>query len=94
MADGTYVYWAERSSGVVLTGFDAETAMLPVRYVSLTNTRWKRQSAESAYGHCGPTVIAGWSDREMTMSMSDFKSYFARFEELFVSEEESVAVKL
>ncbi len=53
-----------------------------------------RLSAEAAYGHCGPAVQANWNDRELTVTMADFKSYFAHFEDMFASDEEAVAVKL
>ncbi len=94
MDDGTVVYWGERRAGVALMTVDAKNAMRVVRYVSLTDSRWSRLSAEAAYGHCGPAVSANWNDQELTVTMADFKSYFTRFEELFASDEEAVAVKL
>ncbi|TDJ37772.1 MAG: hypothetical protein E2O54_14275 [Gammaproteobacteria bacterium] len=94
MEDGTVVHWGERRAGVALMTVDAKNAMRVVRYVSLTDSRWARLSAEAAYGHCGPVVSANWNAQGLTMTMADFKSYFARFEELFASDEEAVAVKL
>ncbi len=94
MEDGTVVHWGERRAGVALMNAGAENAMRVVRYVSLTDSRYMRLSAEAAYGHCGPAVSANWNDRELTTTMADFKSYFARFEDLFASDEEAVAPKL
>jgi hypothetical protein len=94
MDDGTLVNWGERRAGVTMAGMKAKLAWSSVRHIYLTDSRWKNLPDESAYGHCGPIVSANWNTRELTISLSDFKSYFARFEDLFVSDKEAAAVKL
>jgi len=87
------VYWGKRRAGVTLVGIDAKQAMRAVWQVSPSGSR-TGMPAEAAYRHCGPSISAFWNARGLTISMADFKSYFARFEDLFVSDEEAVAVKL
>ena len=70
---------------MALMSAGAKNAMRLVRYV------YPSRTPDGAYGHCGPAVSANWNAQGLTTTMADFKSYFARFEELFASDEEAEA---
>ncbi len=74
----------ELRAGQAIPGHAKGNFYYSVRAISTKSSRWKRLPDETGFETCGPAIQASYSGR-LEVVLTDYKRYFERYSELFVS---------